>query len=81
LSGIWVMAAAFSSVETSALSVCSSSAAEATVTVSVSVPTCRVTSTRAIWPMVTGTLVRTASRNPASATLTSYGPASTFVKL
>jgi hypothetical protein len=81
LSGIWVMAAAFNSVDTSALSVWRSSAAEATVTVSVKAPICRLTSTRAIWPMVTGTLVRTASRNPVRTTLTSYGPARTLVRL
>ena len=75
------MASDFNSVETSALSVCSSSAADCTVTVSESVPTCRAMSTRAIWPMLTGTLVRTASRKPVSEILTSYCPASTLVRL
>ena len=66
------MASDFSSVETEVLSVCSSRAAEATVTVSVSVPTSRLTSTRLMAPTSTGTAVCTNSLNPCSDTFTSY---------
>jgi hypothetical protein len=81
LSGIDVISVDFSSVWTSALSVCSSCASDATVIDSLSAPTSSVKSTRAICPIDTGTLVRTVSRKPVSATLTSYGPARTLVSV
>ena len=71
LSGIVVMVSDLISVWTSALSVCSSSEADSTVTTSLKVPTSSVMSTRAIWPIVTGTFERTASRNPCKEIFTS----------
>ena len=71
----------FSSVLTSALSVCSSVDDDSTVTVSVSAPTSSVTSTRATWPTDTGTFSRCISLKPVSVTLMSYGPASTLIRL
>ncbi len=76
-----VISPAFNSVDTSALSVWSSWASEATVTVSDIVPTSSAMSTREIAPSVTGTFARTPSRNPCNVIFTSYGPGCTFTKV
>ena len=81
LSGIAVISADFNSVLTSALSVCSSCASDATVIVSLTVPTSSAMSTRESWPIATGTLDRTPSRNPCRETLTSYAPGGTLARL
>ena len=64
------MASDLISVETSALSVCSSCESETTVTVSFKAPTASVTSTRLTVLTLTGTPVSTNSLKPWSDTFT-----------